>query len=261
MALGISRVMDPDKFAKVLALAESSHQGEAQSALRAARIMLARAGLTFRDLAALTHAHGNRSGAVFGGSSWAAQQTAPIQPTALTELLAEAILDASTLRQQVLKLEAQIGGLKERVEELVEIVGSQRSELARQRMETKRWHQLARETAEQLWDVGKALENHRTSRKATDKRRTLIEMLRDPTTADWSDDEIARRAGTSCHAVRFWRSRLVKFINSQPRRCHGDRGRTPFQRLNGGGLRGLRSLRSLRSVRSIRSFPDDIKPR
>jgi len=36
--------MDPDKLAKVLAMAESEHQGEALSALRAARIMLSRAG-------------------------------------------------------------------------------------------------------------------------------------------------------------------------------------------------------------------------
>lgn len=43
--------MDPDKLAKVLAMAESDHQGEALSALRAARIMLSRAGLSFRDLA------------------------------------------------------------------------------------------------------------------------------------------------------------------------------------------------------------------
>ncbi|WP_244433623.1 hypothetical protein [Azospirillum sp. B506] len=43
--------MDPDKLAKVLAMAESEHQGEALSALRAARIMLSRAGLSFRDLA------------------------------------------------------------------------------------------------------------------------------------------------------------------------------------------------------------------
>jgi len=68
---------------------------------------------------------------------------------------------------------------------------------------------LARETAEQLWDVGKALEGQHVHPNATDKRQALIDLLRDPATADWSDREIARRIGTTPHAVGYWRRRLT----------------------------------------------------
>ncbi len=181
MATETHRVMDLEKFAKVLALAESDHHGEAQSALRAARIMLARAGLTFRDLAATA-----RTG-----------DQAAFVPTNVPGA------GEDTFRRKIRELEA-------RVRELEHTLENQDAELIRQRGETKRWHLLARETAEKLWDVGQALESKRVrAAVASDKRKQLVEVLRDPVSADWSDREIARRLGVTPNAVSYWRWRLA----------------------------------------------------
>ena len=194
MAVGIARVMDPEKFAKVLALAESEHHGEAQSALRAARIMLARAGLNFRDLAALARQTGTNG-------KW--EPPRPEPPPASS-------FSSPGDAQEIEGLRRQARTLETRVQELEQALTRERAELTRQRQETKRWHQLARETAEQLWDVGKALEGHSARPRVTDKRQILLDMLRDPAAADWSDREIARRVGTTLHAVRYWRRKLAQ---------------------------------------------------
>jgi DNA-binding transcriptional MerR regulator len=181
--------MDPEKFAKVLALADSDHQGEAQSALRAARIMLARVGLTFRDLALIA-----RRG--YGGLGPAAPEPPP--PPSVSVVSA----DDEQQRRHVAALEA-------RIEELEFALTRQRAELARQRQDAKRWHKLAQDTAERLWDIGKVLETRRTNHAVPDKRRTLIDLLRDPAAAGWSNREVARRTGMSIHAVAYWRWRLA----------------------------------------------------
>ncbi len=194
MAVGIARVMDPEKFAKVLALAESEHHGEAQSALRAARIMLTRAGLSFRDLAALARQTGTNG-------KW--EPPRPEPPPASPFSSAGDAQEIEGLRRQARTLET-------RVQELEQALTRERAELTRQRQETKRWHQLARETAEQLWDVGKALEGQSSRPDVTDKRQILLDMLRDPAAAGWSDREIARRVGMPLHAVRYWRRKLAQ---------------------------------------------------
>lgn len=195
MALEIARGMDPDKFAKVLALADSNHHGEAQSALRAARIMLARAGLTFRDLADRARQ-----------PEWTAPvQPAPSPPPAPVSPSTAPV--ATTGGDEVLR--SQVRVMESRIRELEQTVERQQGELSRQRQETSRWHALARETAEKLWDVGKVLEGRAVQVKEADKRRTLIDMLRDPETADLSDREIARRTGIPVHAVAYWRRRLA----------------------------------------------------
>ena len=189
MAVEINRAMDPEKFAKVLAMAESDHHGEAQSALRAARIMLARAGLTFRDLAAMARE----------SDGWpvpAAEQAAFV-PTNVPGAGEE------TWRRKVRDLES-------RIRELERTVETQDAELIRQRGETKRWHLLARETAEKLWDVGQALETKQVrAAVVTDKRKQLVDTLRDPATLDLSDREIARRLGVTPNAVSYWRWRIA----------------------------------------------------
>jgi hypothetical protein len=211
MTAGIARVMDPEKFAKVLALAESEHHGEAQSALRAARIMLARAGLSFRDLAAMARQREPHK-----------EPPRPEPPPAASP--ADGV-ESETLRRQIRTLE-------QRVQEMDQALARERGELARQRLETKRWHQLARETAEQLWDVGKALEGHHHHPDATDKRQALIDLLRDPATADWSDREIARRIGTTPHAVGYWRRRLALAERTQHLGRVQSRSRRLFRRLS-----------------------------
>ena len=189
MAVEINRAMDPEKFAKVLAMAESDHHGEAQSALRAARIMLARAGLTFRDLAALAR----------GSDGW------PVAVAAQAAFVPTNVPGAGeeTWRRKVRELEG-------RIRELERTVETQDAELIRQRGETKRWHLLARETAEKLWDVGQALETKQVrAAVVTDKRKQLVETLRDPATLDLSDREIARRLGVTPNAVSYWRWRIA----------------------------------------------------
>ena len=213
MALEIARGMDPDKFAKVLALVESDHHGEAQSALRAARIMLARAGLTFRDLADMARQ-----------PDWTPPQQVTAAPPPSPPAPVVTTAGDEMLRSQVRVLEL-------RIRELETSLDRQQSELARQRLETKRWHELARETAEKLWDVGQALETNQTQVKAVDKRRSLIETLRDPATAELSDREIARRIGTTTHAVGYWRRRLAVADRTRLLAKVQPRGRQLAQRL------------------------------
>jgi len=210
MALEIARGMDPDKFAKVLALVESDHHGEAQSALRAARIMLARAGMTFRDLADMARQ-----------PDWTPPQPAAPPPPSPPVV---ATVGDEMLRSQVRVLELRIRELESSLER-------QQGELTRQRLETKRWHDLARETAEKLWDVGQALETNQPPVKAIDKRRTLIDLLRDPATAELSDREIARRLGTTLHAVGYWRRRLAMADRTRLLAKVQPRGRQLVQRL------------------------------
>lgn len=50
--------MDSEKLAKVLALIDSASEGEAVAAVRAARQMLAKEGLSFRDIAAAARGRG-----------------------------------------------------------------------------------------------------------------------------------------------------------------------------------------------------------
>ncbi|MEI6557421.1 MAG: hypothetical protein WCO00_03365 [Rhodospirillaceae bacterium] len=189
MATEIIKPMDPEKFAKVLAMAESDHHGEAQSALRAARIMLARAGLTFRDLAAMARE----------SDGW---PTPPVEQAAFVPTNVPGAGE-ETWRRKVRDLEA-------RIRELEHTVEHQDSELIRQRSETRRWHLLARETAEKLWDVGQALEARQVRAAAgVNKRKQLIELLRDPATAALSDREISRRIGITPNAVGYWRWRIA----------------------------------------------------
>ncbi|PWC36211.1 hypothetical protein [Azospirillum sp. TSO35-2] len=182
--------MDPDKLAKVLAMAESEHQGEALSALRAARIMLSRAGLSFRDLAERA-----RSPAMPEAPPAAASPGAPAQPPPPDEVV-------RGLRRQVKDLELELATLRRQLDKAA-------GDADRQREEADRWRTLARDTAEKLWDMGKALERKHSHHADTDKRRAVLELLQDPGSALLSDREIARRVGVSAHDVTHWRRRLA----------------------------------------------------
>lgn len=185
--------MDPDKLAKVLAMAESEHQGEALSALRAARIMLSRAGLTFRDLALATRQPADASPqAPITPPPPAATPAKPPPPDQM--LLA--------LRRQVSDLERETSVLKRQLDKAI-------TEAEKQREEADRWRTLARETAEKLWDLGKALERRNIRYTAVQKRRAVLDLLQDPGSALLSDHEIARRVGSSPQMVSHWRRRLA----------------------------------------------------
>lgn len=194
--------MDPDKLAKVLAMVESEHQGEAVSALRAARIMLSRAGMSFRDLAAGARPRPERQ-------EPPAVATPPAKPPPPDEVVLG-------LRRQVADLEREVASLKRQLDKST-------GELDRQKDEVERWRSLARETAEKLWDLGKALERRRMRHTSADKRRAILDHLQDPGSAMLSDHEIARRVGASPQVVAHWRRRLaivgrkVRLIPVQPR--------------------------------------------
>lgn len=183
--------MDPDKLAKVLAMAESEHQGEALSALRAARIMLSRAGMTFRDLA--ERAREDRPAPE--PPPTVVTPSAPAQPPPPDELV-------HGLRRQVKDLELELATLRRQLDKAA-------TDLDRHKEEAERWRGLARETAEKLWDIGKALERKHSRHTDSDKRRAALELLQDPASALLSDDEIARRIGLSAHIVGHWRRRLA----------------------------------------------------
>lgn len=181
--------MDPDKLAKVLALAESDHQGEALSALRAARIMLSRAGMTFKDLAA--------------GARPVPRPEPPPPPEPSPPATAPSLdLLIQALRRQVSDLERELSGLQRQFDKVT-------TDADRQREEADRWRTLARETAEKLWDMGKALERRHSRNTRDGKRRAVLELLQDPHSALLSDHEIARRIGTAPSTVAQVRRRLA----------------------------------------------------
>ncbi|PWC80977.1 hypothetical protein TSH100_28390 [Azospirillum sp. TSH100] len=187
--------MDPDKLAKVLAMAESEHQGEALSALRAARIMLSRAGLSFRDLAERARTPVPHAPEPPPAAQPSEPAHAPAPPPPPDELV-------RGLRRQVKDLELELATLRRQLDKAA-------GDADRQREEADRWRTLARETAEKLWDMGKALERKHSRHADTDKRRAVLELLQDPGSALLSDREIARRVGVSAHDVAHWRRRMA----------------------------------------------------
>ncbi len=178
--------MDPEKLAKVLAMAESEHHGEALSALRAARIILSRSGMTFRDLAI-----GVRS-----------QTGSADLPAVITPKSPQADEVELTLRRQITDLECDLAALKRQLDKT-------NGELEKQKEEADRWRALARETAEKLWDLGKVVERRRVRLASTDKRRAILDHLQNTGSATLSDQEIARRVGASPQVVAHWRRRLA----------------------------------------------------
>jgi hypothetical protein len=217
--------MDPAKLAKVLAMAESEHQGEALSALRAARIMLSRAGLTFRDLA----------NAAARPPAAPEPPPTPPQPPVTQPPPDQVVLG---LRRQVGDLEREVAALKRQLEKA-------NGDMEKQKEETDRWRTLARETAEKLWDLGKALERRHSRHTTVEKRRAILDHLQDPGSAMLSDHEIARRVGTSVQVVAHWRRRLaivgrkVRLLPVVPR----GRGLWRPQGARMGGMGGADGLR------------------
>jgi hypothetical protein len=128
-----------EQLDKILALADSNHEGEAVGAVRKARQILTRDGLSFGDLARAASRQTRGSG-VF-----------------------------SFLPGQKDHLESQIHHLRQQLEDLQAQMQTQDLQLDfwRRRAtdlehsstqafhEAERWKKLARETAERLWDIGK----------------------------------------------------------------------------------------------------------
>ncbi|WP_207455602.1 hypothetical protein [Azospirillum sp. SYSU D00513] len=190
--------MDPDKLAKVLAMAESEHEGEALSALRAARVLLGRSGLSLRDLAQAARPVARpvtRDGDAGAGAAARARPSPPGRTPPPDQLV-------PALRRQVQELEREVAALRRQIDR-------SSGEAERQRDEADRWRGIARETADRLWDLGKSMEGRHSRHSGADRRRAVLEHLRDPGSALLSDQEIARRVGVPASLVGHWRRRLA----------------------------------------------------
>jgi len=125
-----------EQLDKVLALAESDHDGEALGALRMVRRMLVREGISFTDLAQAA-----KKGDFFSRTFFSGDQ---VQLEAKIDQLHDEI--GAHVEQNV-SLTNQIEHWRRRAFELEQM-------LALNQAETTRWKEMARETAERLWDLG-----------------------------------------------------------------------------------------------------------
>jgi hypothetical protein len=128
---------------KVLALADSNHDGEALVAVRMARQLLSRDGLCFSDLAraAVQKPRMNLPFGFFSGQHIVNLETEILQ-------LRQELED---LRSAKVEQEAQAEMWRLRTVELEQkLSGSQ--------TEAVRWRQLARDTVEKLWDLGQSIQ-------------------------------------------------------------------------------------------------------
>lgn len=131
-----------DQLDKVLALVDSSHEGEAVGAVRMARQLLERDGLSFGDLAkaaSSTRARVPLSRALFSG-----------QLVHLEAQIAQLQQTIDVLRDDNQNQLTQIDFWRRRAFEMEQQLNLSQSE-------SQRWKQLARETAEKLWDLSQSI--------------------------------------------------------------------------------------------------------
>lgn len=132
---------------KVLALVDSDMEGEALTALRKARQMLAKDGLTFEDLARAANGEGTARISLktpFGLLTDAQQHELEIK-------LADAQRKAEVMQYDLGERDQRLRLWQRKAMELERKLGATESE-------ANKWKELARETAEKLWDLGAAIE-------------------------------------------------------------------------------------------------------
>jgi hypothetical protein len=127
---------------KVLALADSSHEGEAVGAVRVARKILSRDGLCFSDLAraAAPRTRFSLSSSFFTGQN--------IHLEAQNAQLQQQVYDLQSEQQS---LQTQVDFWRRRAADLEQQLNLSLSD-------SQRWRKLARETVEKLWDAGQTLQ-------------------------------------------------------------------------------------------------------
>jgi len=126
-----------EQLDKVLALVDSAHEGEAVGAVRIARKMLSRDGLSFGDLAraASSRSRFSLSRSFFSG-----------QHVHLEAQIAQLQQQVNDLISDNQSLATQIDFWRRRAFEMEQQLNLSQSD-------AQRWKQLARETAEKLWDI------------------------------------------------------------------------------------------------------------
>ena len=127
---------------KVLALADSSHDGEAVVAVRKARQMLSRDGLSFGDLAR------------------AAVKKPPINlPFGfLSGPPAHHEIELTQLRRKLSELEASYDAQAVQTSIWRQKALELEQKLNASQTEAQRWRQLARDTVEKMWDLGQSVQ-------------------------------------------------------------------------------------------------------
>jgi chromosome segregation ATPase len=136
-----------DQLDKILALADSNHDGEALVAVRKARQVLSRGGLSFSDLAR-------------AASSRQIQAKAPAMFSFLSgqrEHLESQIL---YLRQQVEDMQAQLQTQDLQLDFWRRRAADLEQSHQGAHNEAERWKKLARETADRLWDMGQSIQGN-----------------------------------------------------------------------------------------------------
>lgn len=156
-----------EQLAKVLALTDSDHDGEALGALRMARRLLEREGLSFTTLANVAR----RGQSVFSQPYFSAQQ---VQLEAKIDQLMDEI-DAHV--EQNNSLSGQIDFWRRRAFELEQM-------LSLNQAETARWKEMARETAERLWDLGQIAQSEASLAPGVVDETDVLSDLSDLTAED-----------------------------------------------------------------------------
>ena len=144
----------PEQLDKILALADSNHDGEAVVAVRKARQILSRDGLSFGDLARAATSGGFKSKSS-GMLSFLSGQRDHLES------------HIHHLRQQLddLKAQMQTQGLQLEFWRRRALDLEQSSMTAQS--DAERWKNLARETAEKLWDIGQSVSAEEFTAKET----------------------------------------------------------------------------------------------
>lgn len=140
--MSVSRAQRLDK---ILALVDSDMDGEALTALRKARQMLAREGLSFKDLAqAAVEAAPVSLKTPFGLITDAQQHELEVK-------LADAQRKAEVMQYNMSEQDQRLRLWQRKAMELERKLNATTSE-------ARKWQVLARETAEKLWDLGASIE-------------------------------------------------------------------------------------------------------
>lgn len=128
---------------KILAMADSSHDSEALVAVRMARQMLSKDGLSFGDLArAAQKPRMNFPLGFFSGQHIVNLETEILQMRQEIE----------ELRSKKVMHEADAEKWRQKANDLEQKLNLSQSEAVR-------WRQLARDTVEKLWDLGQSIQN------------------------------------------------------------------------------------------------------
>ena len=135
------------RLSKVLALVDSSHDGEAVAAVRMAKQLLSQNGMSFADLAHST-TQTSASLRAAAGPSYAAYKINETQ-LAVLQLKVRQMQEASKLQTH------ELAHARMTVTQL-------QAALTQANEEAEKWRALARDTANKLWDLGQQIEKDRT---------------------------------------------------------------------------------------------------